>query len=82
MSGKYDQGEGCLRLGNTFCCLGVLKDVNDPEDDSYRLYNEEKNGWISIEKFGLSHEVQKGLAELNNYHVPFEIIAGFNQENL
>jgi len=31
-SGKYEQGNGCLRFGSeTFCCLGVLADVADPE---------------------------------------------------
>lgn len=29
-SGKYEQGTGQLRLGGTFCCLGVLCDVVDP----------------------------------------------------
>lgn len=26
-SGKYQQGEGQLQLGYTYCCLGVLADV-------------------------------------------------------
>lgn len=30
-SGKYKQGKGCLRAGDSFCCLGVLIDVVDPE---------------------------------------------------
>ena len=27
LSGKYEQGTGCLRNGNHFCCLGVAADA-------------------------------------------------------
>lgn len=37
-SGKYNQGKQCLRLGEKYCCLGVLADVMDPD------------GWDSGEK--------------------------------
>jgi hypothetical protein len=30
-SGKYEQASGKLRVGNKFCCLGVLCDLVDPE---------------------------------------------------
>ena len=30
-SGKYEQGRGALRTGDTFCCLGVLCDIHKPE---------------------------------------------------
>jgi hypothetical protein len=30
-SGGYEQGNGFLRQGNKFCCLGVLCDIVDPE---------------------------------------------------
>lgn len=30
-SGKYKQGKTALRVGNNFCCLGVLCDVIDPK---------------------------------------------------
>ncbi len=82
MSGKYKQGEGCLRLGDEYCCLGVLRAVNDPKDESYRIFDEQKNWWISIKKFGLPHKVQAGLADLNDEFIPFPVIAGFIQENL
>ncbi len=36
-SGKYKQGEGELRRGDAFCCLGVLADVRGAEwvEDEY-----------------------------------------------
>lgn len=30
-SGKYQQGTGCLRMDDTFCCLGVLCDLHAKE---------------------------------------------------
>lgn len=30
-SGAYQQGKMALRTGNTFCCLGVLCDLHDPD---------------------------------------------------
>jgi hypothetical protein len=85
MSGKYKQGvDGRLHnwAMNTYCCLGVLRHVNDPKDISYRHFDEQPNGWIDIKKFGLSHKIQEGLAEMNDDGVPFPVIAGFIQENL
>lgn len=34
-SGKYFQGRGRLRVGNTFCCLGVLCDINGEQTFEY-----------------------------------------------
>ncbi len=37
-SGEYRQGEGKLRDGGNYCCLGVLCDIVDPgawEDDTF-----------------------------------------------
>lgn len=33
-SGEYEQGIGQLRLGNTFCCLGVLCDIYAKESET------------------------------------------------
>lgn len=30
-SGEYEQGVGCLRRGDSFCCLGVLCDLHRKE---------------------------------------------------
>jgi hypothetical protein len=44
-SGKYEQGFGCLRRDDRYCCLGVLCDVAGggewipPFDDGLRPYN-------------------------------------------
>lgn len=50
-SGKYIQGAGQLRKGNSFCCLGVLCDIHPmlsiSEDGYSDLFNGEchKNNW-------------------------------------
>lgn len=31
-SGKYKQGQGYLRKGNNYCCLGVLCDLHDDKE--------------------------------------------------
>jgi hypothetical protein len=31
-SGEYQQGTGCLRKDDTYCCLGVLCDVYDKQE--------------------------------------------------
>ena len=30
-SGKYQQGQGYLRTGDKYCCLGVLCDIQEPK---------------------------------------------------
>lgn len=32
-SGEYEQGNGCLKNGNNFCCLGVLCDIYRKENE-------------------------------------------------
>lgn len=65
-SGKYKQGQNCLRdQNNKFCCLGVLCDIVAPERWSmskiYKDYIHDAGG------FGPSAEIRKlaGLIENN-----------------
>lgn len=83
-SGKYKQGAGYLRTpGDTFCCLGVLADVIDPE------------GWSGIElsvwrdsacflppSDPLELRVQDKLTKMNDSGKSFEDIATYIEENL
>lgn len=82
VSGKYQQGlhvlmddcDGTPR----YCCLGVLQQVCGLHDNDEEAYLDDKNE----AKVQLTREQQRGLAVMNDSGVPFEIIAGFIQENL
>lgn len=92
-SGKYQQGHGCLRtVNNTFCCLGVLADVINP--DIWKLSDNLSYHW-SIEpinckwnsmwlmRYPISIELQQKLAELNDTQgYDFQQIADWIEVNL
>lgn len=67
-NGKYKQGNGCLRDGKEFCCLGVLCD----------LYRKEKGGRWKKDAYGWSWYF---LDEEN--FLPFEVRqwAGLDSSN-
>jgi hypothetical protein len=53
-SGKYQQGKGVLRSSdNTYCCLGVLCDILNPEKWKYQKCN------LHISMMGWSGETSK-----------------------
>ena len=65
-SGKYEQGHGMLRYGNTFCCLGVACKVA-------RIPNNRiTGGFLSsmfptiLKRLGLTHLQEQELARLND----------------
>ena len=86
LSEDYEQGQGLLRGDGKFCCLGVLRHVNDPKDKT--KWTNSYGGaldLLSLERlraFGLTEGIQSQLAELNDHGVPFPMIAGFIQENI
>lgn len=99
-SGDYKQGGGSLynTKENTFCCLGVLLDVVDPEGwiTSTELHRQHRQtsgpGVISDpENFGLTEEAVDILMGMNDgmdsngYSVPyktFKEIADWIEENI
>ncbi len=81
MSGKYAQGKGALCRDGKYCCLGVLREINDKTDAGKARHFE----YLTIKqlnKFKLPLTAQRGLANLNDEEIPFPVIAGFIQENL
>lgn len=74
-SGKYKQGKHSLKRGSKYCCLGVLGELMGMEEK-----NLVSKAWISTKK--MSFTKQEKLANLNDSGVPFEMIAGFINENM
>lgn len=81
-SGKYKQGRGALRRGDTFCCLGVACDLIDPDAweggeamdwDGYR-----SNG-LFVPFMATSDSCE--LARLNDKGYSFDEIADFIEHN-
>ena len=87
LSEDYEQGQGLLRGDGKFCCLAVLRHVNDPNDKTkwWAKISKCELELLPLEKlieFGLTGRIQEELAGLNDLDVPFPMIAGFIQENL
>jgi hypothetical protein len=91
-SDKYKQGEGWLRYGDQFCCLGVLCDVagkewtRDPEGDSYAPKDAPQE-WSLLDEahrseFGLTEEQMHQLTQMNDSGTMFHDIADHIEANI
>lgn len=88
-SGEYQQGQGRLRDGDSFCCLGVLCDLIDPNGwDSFRYWHYDGDVFQGMppldihnryHRYGLDFE---RLATLNDSGKPFEEIADYIEDNI
>lgn len=81
MSGKYEQGSGLLFYAGQYCCLGVLGEcAGMSREEMYGI------GLLRyapvVGRLPISRDAENHLAELNDEGIPFEVIAGFIQENL
>ena len=85
-SDDFQQGMGVLRTRDgKFCCLGLLRYINDPKDKTKRrdhfgpveLLSDER-----LKEFGLTRRIQRELAAMNDEGVPFPVLAGFIEENI
>ena len=93
-SGEYEQGTEMLRPGeNTYCCLGVLADVVDPngwklEPGNFGPLWEHKSfcGRPSndiLKQVGLTRKAVDDLIKMNDVELrPFNEIADYIEENL
>jgi hypothetical protein len=87
LSGKYRQGEGALRDGRAYCCLGVLADIQKcrwSSDEEPFLGKESMGARLSPggelrPKFagGLSHKTQASLIDMNDTGAKFSEIAEY-----
>lgn len=85
-SGAYQQSRGSLRKDDTFCCLGVLCDLVDPEGwkknpfanhYSFKLYNSMPPTDIMV-SMGLTYADTTTLSTLNDSsNFSFEEIADY-----
>lgn len=90
VSGKFPQGRYNLynKANNTFCCLGVACDLAGVSRDIYEKNcypNTTSNpAYLVLPEILRSYDqgVMIDLSELNDDGVPFEVIAGFINENL
>ena len=94
-SGKYKQGQAYLRQGDSYCCLGVLCDLNEsrqwtPIDHSFKkIYSpfpDDEHQLLpkNISQWADLIEIeQEELVELNDTEeYTFEQIADYIEENL
>ncbi len=80
-SGKYTKGKGKLSRSNLngmcYCCLGVAEIVCDIERCSPEYLDKAK-----AFEFGLSHEMQKKLALINDETETFDEVIKYIEEKL
>lgn len=87
-SGEYEQGNGWLRIGNKFCCLGVACDISDEgvwltdkpsiNDFVYASNFEEQFTFLPAsvtKRAGLPLELQERLVDMNDAGWTFNEIA-------
>lgn len=86
-SGKYEQGQGRLRDGDRYCCLGVLCEIEGLVYDG-EVYYWEGKGTDALVPYGfgrninLDTDIEEQLAKMNDSGKPFSEIADFIEENL
>lgn len=71
-SGTYEQCQGELQNGQSYCCLGVLQTLTDiPTDESAEMLSYEQ----AYEDLGLTAKEQDSLASMNDAGATFLEIA-------
>ena len=88
-SGKYTQGQGCLRKNGKYCCLGVAADVlgcvwekgANNVNDKCSFNGERAHVFLPIafhNMLGLSKDYEIKLTKLNDTNgLKFEVIANY-----
>jgi hypothetical protein len=84
---KYQQGNGELKCSDTFCCLGVLADIQGAEwfGGVPTINGEENNGMYYLRPVlagGLRSSTQRVLALLNDRGKPFSEIADYIERRI
>lgn len=84
-SGKYAQGSGVLKISTSFCCLGVLCDIQAGDWDAI---TKDLGGSLYTEKLpkrlaaGLTADQRAKLARMNDEGIHFPEIADYIEQNL
>lgn len=82
-SGDHEQGIGCLRFQDAYCCLGVLCNVMDPDGWQKSVGGEYSwRGWHFFFSTGIISGAQaQELAKMNDfYNKSFAEIADYLEE--
>lgn len=78
-SGKFNQKQGLLKIGNGFCCLGVLCEVTGTNFQLGQCQLKEEQ----LTKFGLKENTQQTLIKMNDIkRFTFKQIASYVSKNL
>lgn len=62
-SGEYEQGKGYLRVGGTYCCLGVLCEIGVKEGVIQRGGGERSRYYYDAENFSSSMSLTTTMRE-------------------
>lgn len=89
-SGEYRQGQGRLRDGNAFCCLGVCAMIIDSEgwqiQPGGRWLHQDRLATLSLctlASIGLTYHEQSMLSSMNDDEsLPFPEIADWIEQNI
>lgn len=72
-SGRYEQGQSCLKQGDRFCCLGVLCQITNARNwNSHAMPTSSQ-----LKRFGLDNDVSLTLASMNDAGSTFKQIAKY-----
>jgi hypothetical protein len=87
-SGEYVQGKGYLNRKEKYCCLGVAVDILDPNgwkgSFDVKCYEKEEACLTkqTLQKIGLSFELQAKLVKMNDNGHDFKSIADFLEKEM
>ena len=85
-SGHYKQGKDWLRVGDTFCCWGVLRDLIDPADKEDRRCLPARHmvaaGLPPFFDTSKLESMNDGVGEWNGNQQNFAQIADYIERNL
>lgn len=81
-SGEYVQTEGFLKNEQGYCCLGVLREVVNPNDESSQKSEGQLLSVSQLAICGLDRRAQSKLADMNDAGQDFDTIADYIESRL
>lgn len=79
-SGEYKQATGALRVNDSYCCLGVLADLQGADDDEFHRWRTSAQPPSICELVDMNYALE--LADRNDSGESFEQIADYIKKNL
>jgi len=81
-SEQYQQTTYELQNSDGYCCLGVLREIMDPNDTDQRSEGGNLLSTKQLAKCGLDHRMQKHLATMNDNGNSFTEIADYIEKRV